>query len=155
MGRSNKLPCAVWLAVVLAALAPALAEAAPPSTQPSEAARRVSQRAITPSAADGESRSIRIAYHDLDLATPEGIAALYVRIHRAAAELCDATNAPIGTRIVAASASACVRASVAATVKQIGVPGLATLEAEQQVLGTAATPPKPQCDAPARAKLII
>ena len=155
MGTSDKLPCAVWLAVVLATLAPALAQAAPPTLQGSAPVRPVSQRSVGSNSADRESRSIRIAYHDLDLTTPEGIAALYVRIHRAAAELCDANSAPTGTRIVAAGANACVRNSISATVKQIGIPGLATLEAEQQVLGTSVAAPKPQCDAPARAKIII
>jgi hypothetical protein len=43
---------------------------------------------------------------------------------------------------------------VAATVRQIGVPGLAALDAEQQVLGEDAAA-RSTCEAPVRARIII
>lgn len=150
MGLTARLPVTVWLAALLATLASGLASAAPP-----EARAAASARNSAPAGAADEPRSIHIVYHDLDIATPEGIAALYVRIRRAAAELCDANRPVTGTRMIRAEADACVRRAVGATVRQIGVPGLAALDAEQQVLSESAAAPRPACDAPMRTKIII
>jgi UrcA family protein len=153
MGSIKKLSCAFWLLLTLAGLAPGLAvadraaaPAATPAPQPS--LKRSPQ-------GSGDTRSIRIAYHDLDLATPEGIAVLYLRIQRAADELCGAERTPTGTRLLPPRTDACVRDTVAATVKQIGVPGLAALDVQQQVLREAASETPLQCERPPRARIII
>ena len=155
MGPRARLPVTAWCTAVTVVLLPAYAAAAPPDGASAGAPRAASAaRSIPQGGNAGEPRSVRIAYHDLDLATPEGIAALYVRIRRAAVEVCDAGRPLTGTRVIRPETEACVRRSVVATVRQIGIPGLATLDAEQQVLREEAAPP-PTCEAPVRAKLII
>jgi UrcA family protein len=135
-------------------VAPAGAIAAPPDGLVAAAPRAAATRTTRSAPPSDQPHSIRIAYHDLDTATPQGIAALYVRIRRAAVEVCDAARPLTGTRMIRPETEACVRRSVVATVQQIGVPGLATLDAEQQVLGQDAAA-RPSCDAPVRAKIII
>jgi UrcA family protein len=103
---------------------------------------------------DSVVQAIRVPYGDLDLNTPQGIATLYVRIHKAASELCDARRPAIGTRLISTVAKSCVRSSVAATVKQLRVPGLATLHAEQQALQGAAAATS-LCEPSPRARIII
>jgi UrcA family protein len=154
MASIARLPLTVWLSILAVGLAPGCAASAPPdalsggSAHDAPAARAVSQGSVP-----REASSIRVSYHDLDLATPEGIAALYVRIRRAATQVCDANRPGTGTRVISPEADACVRRSVVATVRQIGVPGLAALDAEQRVLSEEA--PRPMCDAPVRARIII
>jgi UrcA family protein len=155
MGSLARLSVTAWLAVLAAALVPGYAAAAPPdgpSVSPVRAT--AAARTIAAGVASGEARSIRIAYHDLDLATPEGIAALYVRIRRAAADVCESNRPLTGTRMVHPEMDACVRRAVVATVRQIGIPGLAALDAEQQVLSEEIAS-RPTCEAPVRAKIII
>jgi UrcA family protein len=155
MGIIARLPFSVWLPAVALALLPAYAAAAPPD-RPATGVQRVApaERSISQGGANGEASSVRIAYRDLDLATPEGIAALYVRIRRAAVEVCDAGRPVTGTRVIRPEMDACIRRSVGATVRQIGIPGLAALDAEQQVLGDEKAE-RPACEAPVRAKIII
>jgi UrcA family protein len=98
--------------------------------------------------------SVRIAYHDLDIATPQGIATLYVRIRRAAADVCGAGRPETGTRLSTGAIDACTRRAVDATIRQIGVPGLVALQAEQQALSEAASQ-GPQCEIPPRPRIII
>ncbi len=149
------LPMTAWLPILAAiAMVPDCAVAAPPEGLIAGAAHAAAIRSGNGSAPPGEPRMIRIAYHDLDIATPEGIAALYVRIRRAAVEVCDAGRPLTGTRMIRPEMEACVRRSVVATVRQIGVPGLAALDAEQQVLSVEAAA-RPSCDAPVRTKIII
>jgi UrcA family protein len=148
-------PMMAWLPVLVAVvLAPGYAAAAPPDGRTAGPGRTSATRSVSAGTPSGEPRSIRIAYHDLDIATPEGIAALYMRIRRAAVEVCDASRPLTGTRMIRPDSEACVRRSVVATVRQIGVPGLAALDAEQQVL-TEEEAARPSCDAPVRAKIII
>jgi len=148
-----RLPLIVGRPLIAALLLPGCALAAPPESARAAPGHAVAH-SVAATAVDSEPRSIRIAYHDLDLATPEGIAALYVRIRRAAAEVCDATRPLTGTRMIRPEMDACIRRSVIATVRQIGVPGLAALDAEQQVLLEEAAS-RPACEAPPRAKIII
>jgi UrcA family protein len=155
MRTVDKLPFAAGLAALLAVLVPGLVLADPAASAGNAKARPAALHHIVGSHDSTEPRSIRIAYSDLDLKTPEGMAALFIRIHRAAEDLCGANSAMTGTRLVGAAAEACVRSSVATTIRQIGVPGLATLDAEPLVLGGATAPAKPQCDTPVRAKIII
>ena len=144
-----------WLPILLALLVvPACALAAPPDGLVAGAARAAALRAGRSPAPPGEPRSIRISYHDLDISTPQGIAALYVRIRRAAVEVCEADQPLTGTRMIRPETESCVRRSVVATVRQIGVPGLAALDAEQQALEDEAAA-RPSCDAPVRAKIVI
>lgn len=154
MGSIKKLSCTFSLMLLLAELAPGIAVAAPAAAP---AATPAAQPSLKRSAAQssGDTRSIRIAYRDLDLATPEGIAVLYLRIQRAADELCGAERTPTGTRLLPPRTDACVRDTVAATVKQLGVPGLAALDVQQQVLREAASEAPLQCDRPPRARIII
>jgi UrcA family protein len=156
MRITAKLPTTAWPAVFAIALAPGCVASAPPDSLTGGAAR-AAPAALTaaPGSTQGGGSSIRIAYHDLDLATPEGIAALYVRIRRAAAEVCDANRPVTGTRMVQREAEACVRRSVVATVRQIGAPGLAALDLEQQALGEETPPPRAMCETPVRARIII
>jgi UrcA family protein len=148
MGSIAGLPVTAWLPILAAAfIAPGVAAAAPPDGLSTAASRAA---ATTP----GESRSIRVAYHDLDITTPEGIAALYVRIRRAAVDVCGAARPLTGTRVIRPETEACVRHAVVASVRQIGIPGLAALDAEQQVLGEEEAA-RPSCEAPVRAKIII
>ena len=145
-----------WWAAVLVVLAPAWALAAPPAVAAANTA--ASTQATSRSsfnAADAVAPSIRISYRDLDIKSPEGIATLYVRIRRAASELCDAGRAPIGSRLVNEHSERCVRTTIAATVKQIGVPGLAMLDAEQRALGEPAGVGRPSCAGPEQPKIII
>jgi UrcA family protein len=102
---------------------------------------------------DGDVPSIRMAYGDLDLNTPEGVASLYVRIRRAAAELCDSKRMVTGSRLSTAF-DGCVRSAIAATIRRVGVAGLATLHAEQQALQGEPVP-KPDCAQPTRVRIII
>jgi UrcA family protein len=155
MGTVRKLPFATGLAALVALFGPGLALADPAPAAGMAKGHPSATRQVAGSRDSAEPRSIRIAYSDLNLKTPEGVAALFIRIHRAADELCGANSAITGTRLVGSAAEACVRSSVAATIRQIGVPGLATLDAEPLVLGGAAGPAKPQCDTPVRAKIII
>jgi UrcA family protein len=149
------LTAKAWLPILAASLvAPACAIAAPPDDLGAGAAHAAAARAVRSTTPPGEPRSIRIAYHDLDIATPQGIAALYVRIRQAAVDVCDAARPLTGTRMIRPETEACVRRSIVATVQQIGVPGLAALDAEQQVLGQEAAA-RPSCEAPVRAKIII
>jgi UrcA family protein len=153
MGSIETRLRAGWLALLVAIIAPGCALAAPPIAVPFRAAPAANPPA-DPSGAG--LRSIRISYRDLDLETPQGIATLYVRIRRAATEVCEAGNPLIGTRIIGESSERCVHNAIATTVKQLGVPGLATLEAEQQALSEAVAATKPLCDRPAQhAKIII
>ena len=155
MGSMARRPSTVWPAAFAVGLLPAYVAAAPPDGPAAGAPRTTAAaRSIAQGGTAGDPRSVRIAYHDLDLATPEGIAALYVRIRRAAVEVCDAGRPPTGTRVIRPETEACVRRSVGATVRQIGVPGLAALDAEQQVLREEAAAP-PACETPVRAKIII
>ncbi len=155
MRSMARLPFAVWSAAVAVALLPGYAAAAPPDGASAGPPRTATAtRSVPQGGTAGEPRSVRIAYHDLDLATPEGIAALYVRIRRAAIEVCDAARPLTGTQLIRPEMDACVRRSVGATVRQIGIPGLAALDAEQQVLGEE-TAARPACEAPVRAKIII
>jgi UrcA family protein len=153
MDSIDRLSHALGLLLLGAALAPGLANAAPAATPSPQAQQPAVKRG--PAAASDDKRSVRIAYRDLDLATPEGIAALYLRIHRAADELCGAERAPTGTRLLPTRTEACVRDAVASTVKQLGVPGLAALEVQQQLLREAASEAPLQCDRPVRARIII
>ena len=152
MGSIETRLRAGWLALLVAIIAPGCALAAPPIAVPLRAAP-----AANPPADPAGVRSIRISYRDLNLETPQGIATLYVRIRRAATEVCEAGNPLIGTRIIGESSERCVHTAIATTVKQLGVPGLAALEAEQQALSEAVAAPKPLCDRPAaaHAKIII
>ncbi len=136
-----------WILLVLFAL-PGVTLAADPA--PVTAHRTAAARAAEP-----EARSIRITYRDLDVTTPQGIAALYLRVRHAAEDVCGARQAPTGSRLLAASTDACVSSTVRSAIHQIGVPGLAALEAEQQALREAAAPDRSVCDAPPRAKIII
>jgi UrcA family protein len=156
MGSIARLPVTAWLPVLVAAVGPVCTMAARPDSPPAgrALAAPAARTAVTVSA-PADARSIRIPYLDLDLATPQGIALLYLRIRRAAAELCDASRPVTGTRMIRPEAEACVRRSVGATVRQTGVQGLAALDAEQQVLGEETAAPRPMCDAPVRAKVII
>lgn len=149
-----RLRATFWLPLLSAALLPAHALAAPPDGVSASPPRNASGTRGPPVGTGGEARSIRISYHDLDLETPEGIAALYVRIRRAAVEVCDAGRPLTGTRVIHPEMEVCVRRSIIATVRQIGVPGLAALDAEQQVLGEEMAA-RPTCEAPVRAKIII
>ena len=146
MGSKKRLPCTAWLSLLLLALASGNAFAAPPGQ---------TGRAASPGASNSDLRSIRISYHDLDLATPQGIANLYIRIRRAAAEVCDAERPPTGTRVERPAAAACVRSAIVATVKQLGVPGLAALDTEQEAIAAFESTTKPQCEVPARSRIII
>jgi UrcA family protein len=142
---------------LLAVVAPSLAFAASPPAPVDTPANHGSRAEATssPAAFDAAAApSVRLSYRDLNLSTPEGIATLYLRIHHAAVQVCDANHYTTGTRIDPAI-DRCVQAAVAATVKQIGSPGLAALELEQRALGVAADGAKSLCDRPARAKLII
>ncbi|OYX65582.1 MAG: hypothetical protein B7Y88_07980 [Sphingomonadales bacterium 32-64-17] len=64
--------------------------------------------APTVSAAEGDQRSTRVAYADLDLASAEGMAELDRRIDTAAREVCNADQQATGTRIESRSARQCV-----------------------------------------------
>jgi UrcA family protein len=102
---------------------------------------------------DGDVPSIHVVYGDLDLNTPEGVASLYLRIRHAAAELCDSKRVVTGSRLSSAF-DGCVRSAIAATIRRVGVAGLATLHAEQQALQEEPVP-KPDCAQPTRARIII
>jgi UrcA family protein len=145
-----------WIGATLVAslLLPLAAKASPPSMRKEpDSPPAATSSATTPDRA--ESRTIRIAYRDLDVATPQGLATLYVRIRHAAEEVCGAGRPPIGSRLLQAGADRCVRTAVADTIRQIGVPGLAALDAEQRMLDAENNDGRTQCDAPPRAKLII
>ncbi|MBS0393659.1 MAG: UrcA family protein [Proteobacteria bacterium] len=149
MGRTEQL-ARRYCWILLAPLAlPGVSAAADPARA---APHRTAAPARTPAP---EAQSIRISYRDLDVTTPQGVAALYLRVRHAAEDVCGARQAPTGTRLLAASTDACVRSTVRAAVHQIGVPGLAALEAEQQALHEAAVPDRSLCDAPRRVKIII
>ncbi|WP_137680498.1 UrcA family protein [Aurantiacibacter suaedae] len=64
--------------------------------------------APTVSAAEGEQRSTRVSYADLDLATAEGVAELDRRIDSAAREVCEADRQTTGTRLESRAARECV-----------------------------------------------
>ena len=61
------------------------------------------------SAAETDQRSSQVAYADLDLSTPEGLAELDRRIDTAAREVCDADQLTTGTRLSSRAARDCVR----------------------------------------------
>ncbi len=143
MGSMGRLPCMTWIAGFALVFVAGSALAAPPAASSH----------ATPSGS--EPKSIRISYHDLDLATPRGIAALYIRIRRAAADVCDVERPPTGTRVETTAAAACVRTAVAATVKQLAVPGLAALDTEQEALEADAVAARQQCEVPTRTRIII
>ena len=153
----NETPShARWWTALLVVLAPAYAFAAPPDMPKSHAVP--SSNPTTRSAlntANPEAPSIRVSYRDLDITTPAGIATLYVRIRRAASALCDAEKAPIGSRLVTERSERCVRTTIASTVKQLGVPGLAMLDAEQRALGEPSGFDRPSCAAAGQTKIII
>lgn len=60
------------------------------------------------SAADGP-RSAGVAYADLDLATPEGIAELDRRIEATARQVCGMDESTLGTRIISRESRQCYR----------------------------------------------
>src|SRR3974390_1291563 len=118
MGPIGRLRHSVWLPAILAALASGAAVAATPAPQRAVAQSVAPARSGASDRAASEVKSIRITYHDLDLTTPEGVAALYLRVHRAAIEICDANRPLTGTRLVQPATEACVRATVSAAVKR-------------------------------------
>ena len=59
------------------------------------------------SAAEGDQRSAKVSYIDLDLATPEGVAELDRRIDSAAREICAVDGVTTGTRIRSRGAREC------------------------------------------------
>ena len=72
--------------------------------------------------------SIRVSYRDLNLSTPSGVEVLYRRVQQAAAQYCEASRVPTGTRVSPAF-SRCVNDAVATTVKTIDHPALSALHA--------------------------
>jgi UrcA family protein len=152
MGSVDTLRRATRVPVLLAIVTPLSAFAGSP---PVLSAPRSADPVNRPSGSPGaDVPSIRVRYHDLDLTTPEGVAALYLRIHRASRDQCGASSPPTGTRLISAASSVCVRVSISAAIRQIGVPGLAALDAVQQALD-AATSSVDLCDRTPRAKIII
>lgn len=111
-------------------------------------------KAATPAPGNAERPSVRVPYGDLDLRTPQGVATLYGRVRQAAMDVCDARQPLIGTRLISATAAACVRRSMESIVRQLAVPGLAALHAEQQALLDALAA-KPACDVVQRTRIII
>jgi UrcA family protein len=82
---------------------------------------------VAPEAAT-DAPGIRIVYHDLNLATPAGVAALYARIRAAAEHYCDPARPVTGTRLSTAF-DRCVKDAVATTVQKVNQPGLSALHA--------------------------
>jgi len=77
---------------------------------------------------------IRIAYGDLNLATPAGVAILYQRILGAAKQYCEPDRVLTGTRL-SPNYDHCVQTAVAATVRKINQPGLSALHAARSGAG--------------------
>ena len=151
--RATRAPLLEVLALVasvcaLSSAAPAMAET--PSRPAGVIGAAAAAAPYDPTAAP----SMRLSYQDLNLTTPQGIAALYLRIRHAALQVCETTRNTTGTR-VDPGYDRCVQGAVAATVKQIGSPGLAALELEQRVLGDPASGVRNLCERPGRARLII
>lgn len=66
--------------------------------------------AAAPALANGyETRSVEVAYHDLDLTTLEGVQKFDRRVDRAARDVCGLNDIATGTRIPASGAHACYR----------------------------------------------
>lgn len=101
------------------------------------AAAAVALCAFAPAALAGGDHvpTLRVSYADLDLATPEGITALYVRVREAARRVCEPLRLRTGT-LVTDRYDACVRDAIAATGRRLRAPALLALYA-----GERRTPP--------------
>jgi UrcA family protein len=75
--------------------------------------------ALTALPVAAERNSISIAYRDLNLATPEGQAALDHRISKAARAMCGVDELSTGTRLRSGEAIACYREAKAQAKKQV------------------------------------
>jgi UrcA family protein len=151
--RATRAPLFEFFAVlmfvgVLTGASPVLADT--PSRPLASNAAQPNAVASDPSGAP----TMRLSYQDLNLSTPQGIAALYLRIRRAAMQVCEEVRHTTGSRLDP-TYDRCVQGAVTATVKQIASPGLAALEVEERVLGDAASRAQNLCGRPGRAKLII
>lgn len=78
---------------------------------------------------------IRIAYSDLNLSTPAGVATLYQRIRGAAKQYCEPERLLTGTR-VSTTYDHCVEEAVATTVRKLNNPGLSALHASRSAAGS-------------------
>ncbi|SRR5690606_38064748 len=80
---------------------------------------------------DTLTRSEVVKYDPREAATPEGAAALYSRLQRAAARVCDEPTGGARDGVAAvASYSACVKAALAGAVREVQVPLVAVLHQE-------------------------
>jgi UrcA family protein len=77
---------------------------------------------------------IRVAYGDLNLATPAGVAVLYSRIRGAAERYCEPARIVTGTRVTP-EYDRCVKVAIATTVQKVNQPGLTALHAAHSGAG--------------------
>ena len=76
------------------------------------------------------SPSVRVSYHDLDLATEQGTQALYARIVLAARRVCEVSD--IRKLAEVAAANACREQAIARAVRDVNNPRLAALYTAHQ-----------------------
>ena len=79
------------------------------------------------------SPSVRVSYHDLNLATEQGVAALYARIVSAAHEVCTARDSRSLSEL--AAARACEAQAIAHAVRDVNSPRLAATHSAHQRQG--------------------
>jgi UrcA family protein len=78
-------------------------------------------------AADPETRSTIVKYDDLNLANPQGAAALYRRIVAAAHQVCDAFDDQQRFPGLQADVKACLQQAISRAVTEIGSPELVSV----------------------------
>src|SRR2546429_8872336 len=76
------------------------------------------------------SPSVRVSYHDLDLATEQGTQALYARIVLAARRVCEVSD--IRKLAEVAAANACREQAIARAVRDVNNPRLAAIYTAHQ-----------------------
>lgn len=80
--------------------------------------------AVCAAADSSEFPSVVVKFADLNLSSPEGVTALYRRIHAAARDVCKSYDFRSAASILPGSADPCVRKAIQDAVNKVGHPAL-------------------------------
>jgi len=83
--------------------------------------------AVCAAADSSDFPSVVVKFADLNLSNPEGVTALYRRIHNAARDVCKSYDIRSGSYTLAGSGDPCVRKAIQDAVNKVGHPALLAL----------------------------
>ena len=89
-------------------------------------------------AAPSNTEQVVVRFDDLNLATPAGLQALYLRIQNAARSVCGSAELP-GSRVASEAWTDCVTASIRGAISEVNQPALTAYYATQLRPGVART----------------